>query len=227
MLISGGGSKTLTSLYFNSGGTRKSISSAYANVGGSRKQIYPTNIIYEYQWRREYFYIDYQIEEEEGTSSVDLEPPEGLSYFGDTVFYYADNYTSSVIRPRTIRIELIDYDTISIYSSFYRINSGKYLFTKHVDIPDFGSNTYYISSYYIDIEFDSTGLYKSGLTQASSTSMDQCQSDKIQSFDCSFYNIKISSNRYGDYEYVTSTNRNEYPDDGVQSDYYYTYIGQV
>ena len=41
MLISGGGSKTLTSLYNNIGGTRKSISSAFANISGVQKQIHP------------------------------------------------------------------------------------------------------------------------------------------------------------------------------------------
>ena len=51
ILISGGGQRRLTSLYYNNGGSRKTISSAYCNIGGSRKQIYPyyTETVYQYK----------------------------------------------------------------------------------------------------------------------------------------------------------------------------------
>ena len=93
MLISGGGSRTLTSLYMNSGGSRKTTSSAYGNINGTRKQIFPYSATITYTWNR------YTISEEsyisENYESTDIDIYDSAMNETGSIVYYGSSYTTS------------------------------------------------------------------------------------------------------------------------------------
>ena len=216
MLISGGGRRELTSLYNNIGGSRKTTYSAFANISGTRKQIYPTDttITYTYRWKR-YKYetgIQYDITGPHQDGDSENSSGAGTAKFGS-------NYTvSSNASAGTITVSLTgikEYERT--INGFYGFEPAYALYT--------GVN---------NAAFAVKSSYTFTPTKANPNSalvyIGWVTSCNRSTFTAEYYYRVICTSLDGQTKvfdkYVTSTNRNAYPDAGDSGSYYYEFYDQ-
>ena len=203
MLISGGGLKTLTSLYNSIGGSRKTTSSAYANINGSRKQIFPYSATTIYTWNRYYTETEYSTRYHLWTNYEEYYPyDDKLANYGGNL-YYGTNYSIS-----GSVIKLTGVKTVNRSGGSWSIPSGSYYWLEK------GSGTFGciqsmdMSTY----EYDQVTLWYGDI-------MDEYLDMYI------FQRIEEEETVKGELrDQVTSSSRNTYPDNGVSGSYWYVFV---
>ena len=192
----------------NYGGSRKTISSAYGNVSGSRKQIYPYSktTTYTYRWKR-YKYetgIEYQITGPHSDGDRANAYP-GI-YFGSGYEVTKDTTNGTI--------------TVSLTGVTQEYTEPSYALYEGIGVAGFAK--FYTKTYTPTKANPKSALVYIGWITMYTGNGGTYIADY-------FYRVVCSSldgqTKVFD-RYVTSTNRNAYPDAGDSGSYYYEFYDQ-
>ena len=198
----GGGSKQLTSLYINKDGSNKELSNAYANINGSSKEIFSKL----YKWAKyakgshymalQYNYRSWQVSLYTTYSickSISVNSSETEDSSGRGRVYYGENTVSGAYYPGQTS-DTVGYYLCAPYNTIDVSGDSAILEAKYAGA--YGYYAYRISGFKMDGENRYTLLDREARAN---------------------YNYN-----YDDFvEYVTSTNKNAYPSNGISGDYKY------
>lgn len=183
---------------------------------------YNTNTNYIYYWRK--YNIEVTTEEQHDTiSEINFEADEYLVNVPNTIPYYFDNNTSSRTYYATSKPSIINgkykastYDYIE--PEFNMRKNSVYLFSMPINVSNVYQNNNGYNTVYVNLNSSesesSTVYYVYGVKTGDNTGITYIESYSI---------IEIESIGETNYGSVSSSYRNQYPDNGSKNGYWYVY----
>ena len=236
----------MSSLYINSGGSQKTTSSAYANIDAAQKQIFPS---ITYKWAR-YKYSTLTWEWVKRPSDSDKAIP-GSSDYTMTSAYAAVGLSYSTATNIFSTSLSGTKLTISYKSSYKAQLTRDYVIGKVEELgnPDEGDMGYfsimifdprYPTQQSISVDLTKSNIGSDNVAGVAIECICGIYSWANESYYSSGFYMKKNSTAWShgievtDWggskvfdQYVTSTNRNAYPDAAQSASYYYEYVGTV